>query len=527
MTFSTKKWQSTPKDQRVEIGLVQVDIAAQTSHHDHSVNLILKRAKDALKDALVATAERRGGKLSSWKDDSGTFMFPIDSPDSLDNCCLAAIQMLYQLPLTKQDAQLPAELEPFIKVRIACDAGEITYGPDADKLPDEFLDEFKKYKKVVSAENEVTITARVFRQLNNSLKSTFVKWKHSNELGVDIYSTAETPGKLGLAAPDLSLEQVNPAAGDQRTAAGRRPAPSGEWLVVSSNALKSRKALAVGAVVLFSLAIFAIVRFWPSSPPPVALPQYAEMVQSDAWRSWRKQVHEKLSASEVPESTLADALIKLPSRPEEAAAALRRDQAIADVIMSYKNAKDALWKRFGIEERNFLGTGLSKPYTAKDDYVAASVHEYLIPNLPDSDDDVWTWKRKPNETTMTVRTLIESEQNDQKNKPVQRIAERVSRMDDATPAVIRFALLPTSVYKQTRTLGHPDRYRVFASNLAEVWNMSVKDAAVRSGHTFTVRGDESLYVWVFVPKYPTQVVPATWHEVLTNLPTWLSERNRN
>jgi hypothetical protein len=131
----------------------------------------------------------------------------------------------------------------------------------------------------------------------------------------------------------------------------------------------------------------------------------------------------------------------------------------------------------------------------------------------------------PQDMAMTIKELFESDvkQDDRKNKLVKGIAERVKEKDMAKPAVIRFASLNAIYYK--RTLGRPNAYRVFASNLAEVWNRSVKDAADQSGHTFT-QGD-SVYVWVFLPYYPTQVVPATWGEVLNNLPTWLSEIDKN
>jgi hypothetical protein len=89
--------------------------------------------------------------------------------------------------------------------------------------------------------------------------------------------------------------------------------------------------------------------------------------------------------------------------------------------------------------------------------------------------------------------------------------------------VIRFARLDAIHY--SRKLGRRERYRVFASNISEVWNTRVKDAAHLSGYTFD-KGD-SVYIWVFVPHDPVEVVPATWGEVLTHLPRWLSEADKN
>lgn len=535
MNSPTRKWQPLRNDQRLQICLVQVDIAAQTTQHDQFTNLVLKRAKDTLKEALVLTAERRGGKPPSWEDDTGTFLFPVDGPDSFDNCCLAAIQMLQQLPLAKLPAQLPPNLDSFITIRVACDAGELTYGPDADKLQNGFVDEFKKHRSVVSADNRVTITDRFFRQLNSSLKSTFVKWKHSNEVGADIYSIAAPSATRGLADANLSSDQLNLVEEDQPTLASHRPAPRREWLVTLPNALNSRKALTVSVVIILALTICAISYFWSRSPP-LGPSQYREMVQSDEWRSWRKQLHEKLSAGKVTEKVLAEAIsIKLPARPENAAAALRRDQAIADVLMSYPDVPALLEQRFGIYKESFLGTGLSKPTFSTDNYGAASVHEYLIKNYWEGHPAVWMRVIDPNQhpedMRKTVRELVDADQDrvdpkdDNQKEPLRKDIVQRAKENDATnpPVVIRFARLDAINY--SHKLGKNDRQYVFASNLGEVWNTNVRQAAQQSG--YTVDKGDSVYIWVFRPNDSVEVVPATWDQVLRHLPQWLSESDRN
>ena len=458
-------------------------------------------------------------------------MFLIEGPDGFNNCCLAAIQMLEQLPLAKLDAQLSADQERTITIRIACDAGTVTYDPEAHNLPEEFVDGFKKHEKVVSAEDKVTITDRIFRRLKNPVKSRFVKWKHSNELGVDIYATADAPETLGLAFADSSPEQVNPAAEAQPTRDGLMPVPGRPWLAVVSDPLKSRKVLGVGAVILLSLVMFGLVRLLarPTSPPPEPRPQspsWSERVQSPEWQGWRSRFHERLSAEKLTEKTLADALrIELPAHAGNAQAALRRDQAIADVLMTYPDVKKILWNRFGIDEEGFLGTGLSKP-SSSSHYGTASVHEYLIENYFDRHPFVWMRILDPisnaQEMAMPIHELLESDPgpDDRKKRLLkEQIAQRVKEKNMAIPAVIRFGMLNSSVY--SNKLGPTKRRRVFASNLAELWNTSVRDAAELSGHTFS-KGD-SVYIWVFLPIYPTEVVPATWGELLIHMPAWLGE----
>jgi hypothetical protein len=321
-------------------------------------------------------------------------------------------------------------------------------------------------------------------------------------------------------------DKLVPNTGTERSSARTR-------FELAPRALKLRKVLTTGAVVLSLLLIFGLAVYfaWRATPPPAPAPQppsWAELVQSDEWRSWRKQIHEKLSADNVTEMTLADALRnKLPARPDDAPAALRRDQAIAEVLMSYPRVRNKLWDRFGIDEKGFLGTGLSKP-VGTPNYGAAAVHEYLIPNLADRDPAVWMRILDPNnpdDMRMTVRELFENDPkaDDKKNHLVAGIAQRVKENDPLRPAVIRFQLLYSIKY--SGKLGPLKRHRVFASNLAELWNSRVEDAARLSGYTFT-EGD-SVYVWAFLPGYPDQVVPATWGDVLNHLPKWLSEIDTN
>jgi hypothetical protein len=542
----------------VEIGLVQVDTGERGKKHDHFTNLVLKHAKDVLKDALVSCAEHRGGKLSSWEDDSGTFIFPIEGPDSFNNCCLAALEMLEHLPAVKREVQLPADLEHLIAARIVCDTGTVACDPEVQNLPEEFVYQLKRHGEAVSADNKVTVTERVFRHLKTTLQSRFAKWKHSSELGIDLYS-ADAPAKSGpaLALANLSSEETTevehePTSENLVPDADNKGLSERKWRAGVTGALKSRTLLAgFGAGVLLAAAIFGLFRVLaPATKPQIAVapPQqdtqpvlaedwknWKEPVQSEEWRKWRKQIHEKLSAAKLTEETLAEALrTNLPPRPEQAPAALRRDQAIADVLMAYPDVRNILKKRFGIYEDSYLGTGLSKPNDISD-YGGATVHEYLIPNFGDDHPAVWMRIldpfNNPADMTTTKKTVKELFGNDlkpddKKYQLVKAIEERVTKKDMVNPAMIRFARLDLSKYKYSRKLGRPDAYRVFLSNLAEVWNAPVEEAANLSGYQYA--DGEKVYIFVFLPNFPLpnkpgEVVLATWNSVLSNLPKWLSE----
>ncbi len=179
MNSSARKSQSVRKDQPVEIGLVQVDIGGAGHRHDHVTDLILTHAKEACKDALLKIADRHGGKIAAWEGDGGTFWFRIEGPDGCNTCCLAAMQMLEQLPSFKRDVQLSDDPRSLIMIRIACDVCTVIHDPETHSLPQEFADAFKEHGPAVSAGNKVTLTERVFRHLDKPLKSRFVRWKHS------------------------------------------------------------------------------------------------------------------------------------------------------------------------------------------------------------------------------------------------------------------------------------------------------------------------------------------------------------
>src|SRR5262249_37504385 len=134
-----------------------------------------------------------------------------------------------------------------------------------------------------------------------------------------------------------------------------------------------------------------------------------ETSRTQEWMAWRIKIHKILVNEKGTEASLQkdewqrrrveEALIdalrvhKPPSSDESPSAILRRDQAMADVLLSYESVRALLTIRLGIRE-NFLGTGLSMPL-GLDKYSAAAVHEYLVPNHQDSHEGVWTWKLKP------------------------------------------------------------------------------------------------------------------------------------
>ena len=298
--------------------------------------------------------------------------------------------------------------------------------------------------------------------------------------------------------------------------------------------VKAGLATLATALLVLSLAYQAValtraaVPRWKDARPP------GEVVQSAEWQTWRAQVHEKLSAEPVTEKALAETLrIKLPALPDSATEAeyLRRDQAVADVLLSYEGVRKIFADRFGIRT-DFLGTGLSKPL-GQASYAKAAVHEYLVANHPDTHDHVWMWQLNPLDQRFSrpLHTLIagDGERRPPDNasthansfdEELKEIVLRVKNKDHPIPPMVRFARFDKEYYRHT--LGRLEAKRVFTSNLSEVWDLTIQQAAEKSGYAY--KDGDTFFIWVYVPYHSSEFTPATWRQVLARLPDWLESK---
>lgn len=341
--------------------------------------------------------------------------------------------------------------------------------------------------------------------------------------------TAATTTVSAAVAAAYTLRATQRAAA-AASPAGSRPA---RLLAHARRWLGTAAAGAFLALLLASLAYQYETLSGTAPPGWHDTPPRTETVQSVEWRVWRDQVHDILTAGEVTDDTVVRAMRVRPPGATDADAeggVLRRDQAVADVYMSYPAVQKLLDRRLGIKPE-FLGTGLSKPL-GPTPYALAAVHEYLVENHPDTHDHVWVWKVKPpgRYFSRPIQEFLaggpdERVAPENPRKPahafddeLKEIQLRVKNKDHPFPPMVRFARFDEKFYKGT--LGRPDAKRVFTSNLTEVWDLTIQQAAERSGYTYKGSGD-TLFIWVYVPYHSNEFTPATWHHVLARLPDWL------
>jgi hypothetical protein len=541
-----------PAGGRLELCLLRVDVACHqdisASHSEEEVKCL----KDTVKGAFLSIAEHWGGKLFSSNDDGSVIAFPGGGDDSFNNCCSAAIQMLEMVPALNQDFRPSVDVGCPIDAHLCCDAGTVTPGPGLSGAVGEVVNKLMQHRLHPGGGDGVTITDRVYSRLAAELKAQFERRHYSAELEAELYSTPSAEPEAEGHNPGQSLQpraEVPPRKTERlRGLVAGRVKP---W------------AKGAAAVLVGLLAVLLVARAVTVPRAPAPPPGSDESLRADEWTVWRKHVQQKLAAAPQRtedewadalrtrsndvrlqlelrqlEEAVVEALKNRPARPADPpAAALRHDQAVADVLLADGGVRFLLWWRLGIDKQ-FLGTGLSRP-GGDHDYSTAAVHEYLIRNYRDSYQAVWTWQLQPVAPHLLkpVRQILAGE-GDQKVGRIPPTLDRTGTFEESLtgvilphlksrsaimPPVIRFAKFPASRYENT--VGRPGARRVFASNLAEVWDLPLQEAARLSGYTFgtaSPKGD-TFFIWIFVPAQESEVVPATWGQVLDNLPAWLKE----
>lgn len=211
------------------------------------------------------------------------------------------------------------------------------------------------------------------------------------------------------------------------------------------------------------------------------------------------------------------------------------EQTAGSFLMASPAVYDALNLRFGID-KTFLGGGSSLPDFSGKDYSHAHLPEFLVPNLRDSDEQVWTWKLDPTLSNRgrLLEEILKDPPADWENRakkffpsgmppgtkltPLDVLQSRYKEqltLNDPTPIVIRFGQFPEDNYHGY--LGRPSRDFVFTSHLGEFLanHFTLQQAGSEAGFKFGPSKEKQLiFIWVFIPIKADEVVPASWHSVL-------------
>ena len=196
-----RDWNTIAKGERLELGLVSVDIAGHSTLH--GADRELKGAKDIFREQMAGIAIARGGKLFNWAGDGGSFMFLTGAGEGFADLVFCAIQMLSSMIGINGEIEIRTDLRVPLDVRISCHSGIATFDADPGKIAAAFINTFLKNERNIGIPNAVCITDQVWGQLPHLLKQHFPHHKHSPELGCEIYRYPEMP-RGSIATPLIS-----------------------------------------------------------------------------------------------------------------------------------------------------------------------------------------------------------------------------------------------------------------------------------------------------------------------------------
>jgi hypothetical protein len=264
--------------------------------------------------------------------------------------------------------------------------------------------------------------------------------------------------------------------------------------------------------------------------PPVIVQNPA--ARTDDWEIWAQQVREQLEKCKDDKCLASAISAKEYPRPNSSHPVdqLNADIRAGAILMNMSKVFDMLDRRIGVK-RNFIGDGLALPHD-ETRYWQWRVPEYLIENYSETYPYMWTWElaspydlqSKKVSEILKGEPIPEIKGRNNQQEFLQKVEANV-RSFDKTPAVIRFAKFPRKDY--SRKIGpNDDVKRVFVLRLRDVYDMTLADAAYLSGHSLKASHDgarKSLWIWVYLPSGPNDLVHPTWGEIVPNITKWLGE----
>ncbi|MGK7897733.1 MAG: hypothetical protein AB4372_29980 [Xenococcus sp. (in: cyanobacteria)] len=153
-------WDQIENGSRIEIGLLQVDIAGHSSFQDS--DRILHETKELFRKHSEGIAKIRNGKLFNYAGDGGSFMFLTGKGEGFEDLVFSAIQILKSISAVNEEAAIKTGFSDILSLRISCDSGTVVYNENPQVITADFVNRFLKNERKISLRNTVSITERVW-----------------------------------------------------------------------------------------------------------------------------------------------------------------------------------------------------------------------------------------------------------------------------------------------------------------------------------------------------------------------------
>lgn len=178
-------WNNIRNGERIELGLVQVDIAG------HSKIIVserdLKAARDILRKEMERIAFTYGGKLFHWAGDGGSFMFLTGDGEGFNTLVNATLEMQRGMSDVNKIINNQTDLKTPLHVRLSCDSGTVAFDHIPSQITAEFINLFIKHERIISIADDICITERIWKQIHSQLRERFGQHKYVPEIQSHIY----------------------------------------------------------------------------------------------------------------------------------------------------------------------------------------------------------------------------------------------------------------------------------------------------------------------------------------------------
>jgi hypothetical protein len=203
-------WDTLLPDSSIEMGFLRVDIVSRNKFVES--NKTIHRAKAIFRGLVEGIVASRGGKILSWSGEGGSFMFITPDGEGLGDLVFSGFQILHSLPIINDEIATKSRFSETFSVRMSADTGFVVYDHSGQISGDAFT-RFTNSKSELEIAGTFSITGRIWRQLEKSIKTRFLLWKRSHAAQDDIYNHGIREEQLQILS---SLKNINLESMEER-----------------------------------------------------------------------------------------------------------------------------------------------------------------------------------------------------------------------------------------------------------------------------------------------------------------------
>lgn len=174
-------------------GFLQFDVQGHSEISESAEDSTMQKIKNRLHRMVRGTAYLYDGWELAFSGDGAVYIFYTEQGSATDQIVKAGLHILHELSFFNNMLQIDDLLSLPLILRLSCHRGEATFHRnEPGEMHGNVMNKFLKNERQISLPNSICITAEVYRNLvSKNLKERFERYKHSKEVGWDLYKLRE------------------------------------------------------------------------------------------------------------------------------------------------------------------------------------------------------------------------------------------------------------------------------------------------------------------------------------------------